>query len=139
MKQSYKMNTPNCSCGSPNSYSNCCEIAHVNILQVDTAEALMRSRYTAFVKANINYLSKSWHSTTRPTSKNELGEILDWTASVIWERLEIVNTTKGTAFDTEGTVEFKAYYFEGVHLKCIHENSYFSKEEGYWVYVGEAP
>lgn len=132
------MSDTKCPCGSTNSYNNCCEIAHKNLLEVNTAEALMRSRYAAFVKANITYLSKSWHTSTRPKLK-ELNEILYWTKSVIWDKLEIVNTTKGAEFDTDGTVEFKAYYFEGVHLKCIHENSYFIKEKGYWVYVGEAP
>lgn len=132
------MRNTKCPCGNPNSYDNCCEIAHKNIENVKTATTLMRSRYTAFVKANISYLSKSWHSSTKPAAKNELQEILDWTTSVIWDRLEIVNTTKGTEFDTEGTVEFKAYYFEGVTLKVIHENSYFVKEKACWVYVGEA-
>ena len=132
------MKATKCPCGSINLYGNCCEIAHLNIQLVATAEALMRSRYTAFVKANITYLSKSWHSSTKPATKNELQEILDWTKSVIWDRLEIVNTTKGTELDIEGTVEFKAYYFEGLTLKVIHENSYFMKEKACWVYVGEA-
>lgn len=131
------MNTEKCFCGSGKSYENCCKIAHVNIKNVKTAEQLMRSRYSAFVLSNVDYLSKSWHSTTRPKSKKEFQEITDWTKSVIWEKLEIIKTTNGNEFDTEGTVEFKAFYFEGITLKCIHENSCFVKENKSWLYINE--
>jgi len=115
-----------CPCNSSKSYIDCCKKAHQNIHTVNTAEELMRSRYTAFVLADIEYLQKSHHTATRP-SKREKKEILNWTKSVEWVRLEIINTTKNT-------VEFKAYFMECGKLEVIHENSFFCKENTHWVY-----
>ena len=124
-----------CPCGSQKEYSSCCEIAHNNIQDVKTAEQLMRSRYSAFCMADGVYLHKSHHSTTRPKSKSERKEIVQWAKSVVWVKLEIINSTEGLEDDTFGTVEFKAYYSENGKPGVIHENSTFGKENGHWVYV----
>jgi SEC-C motif-containing protein len=71
----------------------------------------MRSRYSAFVLANINYLQESHHSSTRP-SKLEKKEIVTWTKSVEWVKLTITNSTKNT-------VEFKAFFYENNSLNVI--------------------
>ena len=84
-----------CPCTPTKLYTECCKKAHQNIDSVNTAEILMRSRYTAFVLANIEYLQKSHHSKTRP-SILEKNEILLWTKSVEWLRLEIINSTDNT-------------------------------------------
>jgi len=124
-----------CSCGSGKLYGDCCAIAHKSIELVATAEQLMKSRYTAYVLGNIDYLMKSHHSSTCPT--NEKKEILKWTKSVNWLRLEVLNVTKGKISDYEGTVEFKAYFEEGGVEAVIHENSKFNRENEHWVYLGE--
>ncbi|OSY89534.1 Sec-C motif domain protein [Tenacibaculum holothuriorum] len=124
----------NCPCNPSKKYSECCKPIHEDIQKAFTAEQLMRSRYSAFVLANVDYLQKSHHSTTRP-SKKEKREILSWTKSVQWLKLEVLHTTKGTTSDTKGTVEFKAYFMENGSIDIIHENSFFSKENGHWVYV----
>ena len=116
-----------CPCNPNKLYSNCCEKAHNNIHSVKTAEALMRSRYSAFVLANIDYLQKSHHSSTRPSNK-EKKEILNWTNSVDWIKLEIINST-------ETIVEFKAYFIENGQMDVIHEKSSFIKENDYWTYL----
>jgi SEC-C motif-containing protein len=131
-------NSPDCPCGSTKLYSDCCKIAHHNISQVKTAEALMRSRYTAFVIANGDYIIKSHHSITRPKSKKEKNEIVAWAKSVQWIKLEVLKTSKGLETDTEGTVKFKAYFFENNNVRTIEENSHFLKENDCWMYVGEA-
>ena len=82
-----------CPCGSSREYDDCCLLVHQNISNAITAEQLMRSRYTAFVKAMGDYLMESHHSSTR--SYSEKIEIVNWTKSVEWERLEIINSTKG--------------------------------------------
>lgn len=115
-----------CPCNPNKLYSECCQKAHQNINSVTTVEELMRSRYSAFVLANIEYLQKSHSSRTRPT-KRAKKEILQWTKSVEWIRLEVLNTTKNT-------VEFKAYFIEGGKLELIHENSIFCIENEHWVY-----
>ncbi|WP_299017073.1 YchJ family metal-binding protein [uncultured Polaribacter sp.] len=116
-----------CLCNPEKSYNNCCEKIHQDIKLATTAELLMRSRYAAFVLANVDYLQKSHHSTTRPSNK-EKEEILTWTKSVEWLKLDILSST-------ENTVEFKAFFYEDSNLKIIHEKSFFTKENNHWVYV----
>lgn len=117
-----------CPCNPTIKYSDCCQKAHQNIHSVTSAEALMRSRYSAFVLADIDFLQKSHHSSTRP-SKKEKKEILAWTKSVNWIKLEVLNTT-------ETTVEFNAYFMENGNIDVIHENSVFCMENDHWVYLG---
>jgi len=124
-----------CSCGSGKLYEDCCVIAHKNIMLISTAEQLMRSRYTAYVLGDIEYLMKSHHSSTCPIK--EKNEILKWTKSVKWLKLEVLNTTKGGVSDMEGSVEFKAYFEENGVAEVIHENSKFNRENNHWVYLEE--
>lgn len=126
----------NCHCGRPMAYPSCCGKIHQNITTALTAEDLMRSRYSAFVLAKGDYLMKSYHSTTRPSSK-EKKSIVCWAKSVNWVKLEVLHISKGTSQDTEGTVEFKAFYYDNTGMQMIHEHSRFTKEQGYWVYIGE--
>ena len=123
-----------CPCGLAAAYKACCATAHQSLSQVLTAEQLMRSRYTAFTKADGDYLMKSHHSSTRPLSEKKA--IVKWAKSVEWLKLEILTKTKGEELDTEGTVEFKAYYKDKGGVQFIHENSFFTKEKGVWVYLG---
>ncbi|MEE3999218.1 YchJ family metal-binding protein [Tenacibaculum sp. FZY0031] len=118
-----------CPCNPAILYSECCAKAHQNIYSVTSAEALMRSRYSAFVLANIDYLQKSHHSSTRP-AKREKKEILTWTKSVNWLKLEVLQST-------ETTVEFNAFFMENGSIDVIHENSVFCKENDHWVYWGQ--
>lgn len=126
----------NCPCGSNNSYAQCCERAHKDLSQVTIAEQLMRSRYSAFVLGNGNYLMDSHHSTTRPIKERK--SIEAWAKSVSWIRLEIVDKEKGGINDQRGTVTFNAYFFEDGKVEVIHEKSDFVKENGYWMYLGLA-
>lgn len=115
-----------CPCNPSRLYKDCCKKAHENIYTVTTPEELMRSRYSAFVIGNIDYLQKSHHSSTRPP-KTEKEEIASWTKSVEWVKLDVLQSTKNT-------VEFKAYFYENGSLNVIHENSLFVKENNHWVY-----
>ena len=124
-----------CFCGSDKDYSQCCGPIHDNIFNAKTSEQLMRSRYSAFCLADGEYLHKSHHSSTRAKSKNEIREIAEWAKSVIWMKLEIVDTSEGLEKDDFGIVEFKAYYLESGKSNVIHEKSTFRKENGHWVYV----
>lgn len=96
----------------------------------------MRSRYSAFVLANGDYLMQTHHSSTRPTSEKKAIE--KWAKSVSWIRLEILDTTKGLKNDTEGTVTFNAYFYENGKVDVIHEKSAFIKENEIWYYLGYA-
>ncbi len=124
----------NCYCGNQKSYSNCCEQAHNDISTALTAEQLMRSRYSAFVLANGDYLMKSHHSKTRPILRKE--SIVKWAKSVQWIKLEVLETSKGLQNDTKGTVTFNAHFNENGKVDVIHEKSAFVKENNHWTYLG---
>lgn len=129
------MSIKKCPCGRNKTYNNCCEKAHKNILSVKTAEDLMRSRYSAYVLANVDYLILSWASKTCDRSVKTKKELKEWTESVTWVKLDILNSNNGQEKNINGTVEFKAFFYENGHLECIHENSFFERENKHWVYV----
>jgi SEC-C motif-containing protein len=115
-----------CPCNPSKQYIDCCKKVHQNINSAKTPEMLMRSRYSAFVLADIDYLLKSHSSKTRP-SRRENQDTLSWTLSVKWVKLEVL-------VSTEYTVQFKAYFYENESLHMIHEHSSFVKENNHWVY-----
>ncbi len=123
-----------CPCGSKQNYVDCCGAIISGKRNAATCLELMKSRYSAYSKADINYLVLSHHSKTRPQAKERNGIKL-WAESVRWMQLIIVNTWNGAATDNEGHVEFKALYFEDGQIKQIHEKSLFQRETGKWVYV----
>ena len=88
----------NCPCGSRKKYSICCKIAHQSLRSVKTAEQLMRSRYTAFVLADGDYLMDSHHSSSRPL--NDKAAIVAWTKNIDWVELKISATKNGLEYDT---------------------------------------
>ncbi|MCL4157034.1 UNVERIFIED_CONTAM: hypothetical protein GTU68_053260 [Idotea baltica] len=94
----------------------------------------MRSRYSAFVLANGDYLMDSHHASTRPTKEKKA--IVKWAKSVEWIKLEVLETTKGKETDNEGIVTFKAYFYEKGKVDIIYEKSAFVKENGNWFYLG---
>ena len=118
-----------CHCQSTKPYSKCCEPYHLGEA-APTAEALMRSRYSAYVLDKGNYLYKSWSQSTRPSKKSlKQGEPMQW------QSLEIIKTEAGTALDSEGVVEFKASYLAGDKTETLHEVSRFIRENNRWVYL----
>ena len=114
-----------CPCGSQKSYGQCCAPLHAREYTAATAEALMRSRYSAYVLKNTDYLAATWHPSTRPT-------VLDLASDgTAWQRLAILATQHGGADDDTGTVEFAAFFSGGQ----LHERSRFVKQEGRWFYL----
>ncbi|MFF3847588.1 YchJ family protein [Streptomyces sp. NPDC002328] len=118
-----------CPCGSAEGYGACCGRYHCGGAAAPTAEVLMRSRYSAFVKGDAAYLLRTWHPRTRPGR-------LDLDPGTRWTGLEILATADGSAFHSTGVVEFRATYRGG----ALHERSRFERVDGAWVYVdGEFP
>ncbi|MCW9024546.1 MAG: YchJ family metal-binding protein [Gammaproteobacteria bacterium] len=118
-----------CFCGSRKIYKECCGLLIEEDQVAETAEALMRSRYSAYVLNNENYLLKTWHSSTAPQNLNLSVE------DIQWQGLNIVGTEKGQLQDTEGFVEFIATYQHEHKRLQLHERSYFVKESAGWLYV----
>jgi SEC-C motif-containing protein len=113
-----------CPCGLPQTYEECCGRYHSGAAAALTAEALMRSRYAAFVRRDEKYLLRTWHPRTRPAS-------VDFDPGMRWTGLEILETGDGSAFHSVGTVTFQASYQGG----SLHERSRFERVDGAWVYV----
>lgn len=118
------MTTRSCPCGLPKAYGECCGRYHAATAAAPTAEALMRSRYSAFVKGDAVYLLRTWHPRTRP-ARLELDPGMRWTG------LEILEAVDGSAFHSTGTVTFRASFRGG----SLHERSRFERVDGAWVYV----
>ena len=118
-----------CPCGTGKSYADCCQIIHQGTA-AKTAEALMRSRYTAFVLSLKDYLVSSWHPSTCP-SYDDLR--MDERAN--WLGLKIISTHKGMEGDKTGIVEFVARYKINGKATRIKEASEFIFQNGHWLYV----
>ena len=124
---------PTCPCGSGKEYEACCKLHIEGIMPAPTAEALMRSRYTAFTMARFDYLMKSHHPKYRPVKEREA--MRKWAQSVKWMGLVVEATLEGEPSDHKGWVTFKALYLENHHLQRIYERSLFEKLNDEWVYV----
>ncbi|WP_369598881.1 YchJ family protein [Arthrobacter sp.] len=96
-----------------------------------TAEALMRSRFSAFAVGDASYLLHTWHPSTRPAS-------LQLDADQQWYLLEILGTSAGGLFDSQGVVSFRAHYRSAANRKLkdsLTETSSFVREGRQWLYV----
>jgi len=119
--------TPRCHCGSGDDYAICCGQYIDEGQPCPTAEALMRSRYTAYVRGEEAYLLATWHPETRP-SRVRLDERQHWLG------LQVRATEAGGEGDTTGTVEFVARYKIDGRGTRLHEISRFQRREGRWYY-----
>lgn len=123
------MNT--CPCGSNLDYSSCCGLYHSNEAIPKTPEALMRSRYTAYTLANMDYIKKTMQG--KPTvGFNEI-EVAQWSKSILWLGLRIIKSYQDD--ENTGFVEFIASYLDNHFIKSIHEMSQFQAINGCWFYI----
>lgn len=125
----------NCACGSGKTYLDCCNPFITGLKIPTTPEALMRSRYTAYTQANIDYITK----TMKAPANQDFDPVAaaQWAKSVRWLALEVV---KATSTDTSSFVEFIAHYSHENKRYVLHEISEFHLENGQWYYVnGKGP
>ena len=115
-----------CPCGSGSPYRSCCE-PFLDGAPAPTAEQLMRSRYTAYVRGHENHLFRTWHPATRPADVRP-------DHGVTWLGLEVVRTEAGGPEDDHGTVTFAARYRTARGEHVLHETSRFERRAGRWVY-----
>ncbi|HUH86664.1 MAG TPA: YchJ family metal-binding protein [Pusillimonas sp.] len=118
-----------CPCGSTVNYDACCGRWHHGPLRLmaPDAAALMRSRYTAFVLDELDYLLDTWHPSTRPAAldKNEPG--------TQWLGLEVRGHWQND--QNHATVEFVARSRHNGRALRLHETSRFVREDGIWLYL----
>ena len=113
-----------CPCGSGLAYRRCCVLWHEGA-PAPTAEALMRSRYSAYVLKLNDYLLATWHESTRPESLED--------SPTRWLGLEVKQHAQQDA--THATVEFVARSKQGGHANRLHEISRFERLAGRWTYL----
>lgn len=122
-----------CPCGSGLSYAECCEPAHSGAALPKTAEALMRSRYSAYAKGAIQWLGDTLHPSNR--GDWDEGATRRWAEQSEWLGLEVVATEQGAEDDAEGFVEFVATFKEKGATRKHHERARFQKKDGRWFYL----
>lgn len=122
----------NCPCGLEVTFSECCEPLIKGKKKAATAEQLMRSRYSAFVKAEVQYLVDSTH----PDQRGALDEdfIRQWSEESEWLGLEVLETEGGGEKDSEGVVNFRATYKVKEDTHEHLESAYFEKVDGDWYF-----
>ena len=126
------MTMPTCPCGSGLVDAACCSL-YLDGIPAPTALALMRSRYTAYVRGAIDYLVDTHDPRTRASV--DVAAVTRWSRETEWRGLEIVATERGGEDDDTGIVEFVA---SGVTAgKAFHqrERSRFRRVDGAWVYT----
>jgi SEC-C motif-containing protein len=123
----------NCYCGSGITYAECCEPIIGGKHIAETAEQLMRARYSAYVGAQMDFVFE----TTHPDHRQDYDHAgtREWAESSEWLGLEIVGTRKGGAADEQGEVEFIARFNEKGAPREHHENAQFKKENGQWYFT----
>lgn len=127
------MSAENCPCGSGNAFPICCEPFLSGQEIPDTAEKLMRSRYSAYVHQNIDYLKQTLWPKYQPGF--DAIATASWAASSHWTGLTVLAHEKGQAEDRDGTVLFEAKYLSAGTLHTHRELSRFRKKAGRWYYV----
>ena len=117
-----------CPCGSLHEFTACCEPYLNGTQQAPTPEALMRSRYSAYVQGNSLYLLNTWHPDTRPKH-------LELDSQVRWLGLKIIKVHRGIHENT-GQVHFVARYkIRNGPAYRLEENSRFEKIITQWFYI----
>ena len=121
-----------CPCGSGRPYSDCCQQYISGKVKAPTAEALMRSRYSAYVEHEIDYILNT--CVQRGEKDIDAVSTREWSEQSTWLGLTVINAEKGGLNDTEGTVEFEASYERDGMKEIHHETAKFKKEGNEWLY-----
>ncbi|SJZ84443.1 SEC-C motif-containing protein [Trichlorobacter thiogenes] len=121
-----------CPCGSTKTYSDCCEPIIKGTQPAETAEQLMRARYSAYTKTEMDFVFNSTDPSNREGYDHEGTKA--WAENSEWLGLEIIGTVRGGADDSNGEVEFIARFKENGTLREHHENALFKRKEGVWYF-----
>lgn len=126
-----------CPCGSGASLQQCCAPRLDGTRPAQTAEQLMRSRYTAHVVCQVDYLLRTWRSPDPAAVDPDA--VRQWAQQSDWRGLTVHRCLKGGPGDSEGWVEFTAAYVDTTGatpgLQQHREKSFFIRQDGEWFYV----
>ena len=121
-----------CPCGSTKNYNDCCEPIIKGTQPTETAEQLMRARYSAYTKTEMDFVFNSTDPANREGYDHDGTKA--WAENSEWLGLEIIGTVRGGADDSNGEVEFIARFKENGTLREHHENALFKRKEGVWYF-----
>jgi SEC-C motif-containing protein len=121
-----------CPCGLPQTLAACCGrwMTGIQYLQAPDAQRLMRSRYSAFVGEQADYLRQTWHPSSRPAA-------IDFEPGLRWLGLQVLHHR--LIDDRHASVEFVARNKLDGRAQRLHEISRFVLDNGRWFYLGGEP
>lgn len=125
--------TQSCPCCSGRPYGRCCEPFLLGNRVPETAEKLMRSRFTAYAAGRAAYLAATTAAAER--EKLDMGELKEYCRTLKCVGLEILGTRAGGQEDTTGEVTFRAKLVLNGRRFLHKEHSRFVREDGRWVYL----
>ncbi|MBB5878823.1 MULTISPECIES: YchJ family metal-binding protein [Xanthomonas] len=115
-----------CPCGRPRDYAQCCGPYHAGAAAPD-AESLMRSRYSAYVRRDADYLRASWHPSTCPPQ-------VEIDPRTVWLGLTVQRVLQ-TGADSAEVAFLARYRIGGGSAVRMTEHSRFVREDGRWYYL----
>ena len=121
-------NTEQCPCKSGKQFGECCGPILSGGSKAETAEALMRARYSAYAVGDIGFLKRS--ATSAGLEEFDEDSSAAWSRAATWHGLEVVKTEGGGAGDKTGVVEFRALYTANGEFCNHHESATFVREGG---------
>ena len=119
-----------CPCGSGKAFSDCCSVYISGEKAAPTPEALMRSRYTAYVVGEVDYVGKT--QTGKAAAGFDPNYAKEWSKQATWFGLKVIDVKAGAS---KSQVEFLALYELGGNKSYMHEISDFEKLEDKWIYT----
>jgi len=121
-----------CPCGSNIAYLDCCGVYHSKLRIPDTAQQLMRSRYSAYAIKLVDYLVETTHHDKLKSSYRR--KLVATMHDIQWTNLEITKFSFGEIDDKVGKVEFESSFIENGKVGVMREHSRFRKIAGKWFY-----
>lgn len=127
------MSDTSCPCGSGKALAECCGPILEHARKAETAEQLMRARYTAYATCDIDFLYASSGKDVQAEFDPEASR--RWAEGSKWLGMQVLATEKGGAEDDEGVVEFIASYAVKSTTFEHHERSLFQRVDGEWKFI----
>ena len=122
-----------CPCGSGQTYEQCCEVFIKGKRLPETAEQLMRSRYSAHAMQEIPYIFETIHPNFRDDWDEEAATA--WSKNAIWHGMDVVETEAGGPGDDRGIVEFVARFSMKNEVMRHCERAVFEKVDNRWYFT----
>ncbi len=135
MSKELKSKINKCPCCSGLDFSECCAKYILDKEIPQTPEQLMRSRYTAYALADIDYVFETMRDFALKDA--DRAESLKWAKTSRWLGLDILKSSEVKETDTDASVEFVAKFIQDHKQHNLKEHAKFKKYNGRWYYVGD--